>query len=194
MRRSSSRRDGDNLWVTTWLEDGGHLPEHFHPSLEEHWEVLEGSVRLKLDGTWRDLTAADGPLLVARGVRHELRNTQRQPGAPALRGHARRRAGGVPDGGGMGGTRGAVQPRSLPRSLRGAGLDRRASHCASATRPSCARRRPRVQRVVLPIVARGRALRGEQRQVRLALAAQDREVDLDAADAARLGQHRAPAA
>ena len=39
----SFRRDGDNLWVYTWLEDGGHLPEHFHPSLEEHWEVVEGA-------------------------------------------------------------------------------------------------------------------------------------------------------
>ncbi len=26
----------------TWLDDGAHLPEHYHPSLEEHWETLEG--------------------------------------------------------------------------------------------------------------------------------------------------------
>ena len=31
----SFERDGANLWVFTWLEDGGHLPEHFHPTLEE---------------------------------------------------------------------------------------------------------------------------------------------------------------
>jgi hypothetical protein len=29
----------DRLWVFTWLEPGGHLPEHFHPTLEERWEV-----------------------------------------------------------------------------------------------------------------------------------------------------------
>src|SRR3712207_9286606 len=68
------RREGENLWVTSRLEDGGHLPEHFHPTLEERWEVLEGTARVKLDGAWRDLTPADGPVLVERGVRHELRN------------------------------------------------------------------------------------------------------------------------
>jgi quercetin dioxygenase-like cupin family protein len=70
----SFRREGPDLWVYTWLEDGGHLPEHYHPSLEEHWETLEGSARVKLDGTWRDLVPADGPILVARNVRHELKN------------------------------------------------------------------------------------------------------------------------
>jgi len=70
----SFRHAGSDLWVYTWLEDGGHLPEHYHPSLEEHWETVEGSARVKLDGTWRDLVPADGPILVARNVRHELGN------------------------------------------------------------------------------------------------------------------------
>lgn len=55
----SFRREGPELWVYTWLEDGGHLPEHYHPSLEERWETLDGSARVKLDGTWRELV---GPL------------------------------------------------------------------------------------------------------------------------------------
>jgi quercetin dioxygenase-like cupin family protein len=67
-------RDGENLWVLTWMESGGHLPEHFHPSLEERWEALDGTARVKLNGTWRDLAPADGPVLVARNDRHELRN------------------------------------------------------------------------------------------------------------------------
>jgi mannose-6-phosphate isomerase-like protein (cupin superfamily) len=70
----SFRREGPDLWVYSWLEDGGHLPEHYHPSLEEQWETLDGSARVKLDGTWRDLVAADGPVVVARNVRHELKN------------------------------------------------------------------------------------------------------------------------
>jgi quercetin dioxygenase-like cupin family protein len=69
------KREGGNLWVYTWLEDGGHLPEHFHPSLEEYWEALEGTVGVKLDGTWRDLAPEDGPVLVAPNIRHELKNT-----------------------------------------------------------------------------------------------------------------------
>jgi mannose-6-phosphate isomerase-like protein (cupin superfamily) len=67
--------EGQSLWVFTRLEPGGHLPEHFHPTLQERWEVLEGTAAVKLDGRWSDLTAEDEPVVVARGVRHELRNT-----------------------------------------------------------------------------------------------------------------------
>jgi mannose-6-phosphate isomerase-like protein (cupin superfamily) len=70
----SFRREGSDLWVYTWLEDGADLPEHYHPSLEEHWETLEGAARVGLDGVWRDLVPADGPVLVARNVRHALKN------------------------------------------------------------------------------------------------------------------------
>jgi hypothetical protein len=63
-----------NLWVDVRLEDGGHLPEHFHPSLEERWQALDGGVRLKLAGTWRDVVPEDGTILVGRNVRHELKN------------------------------------------------------------------------------------------------------------------------
>lgn len=65
---------GDSLRVFTWLEPGGHLPEHFHPALEERWEVLEGTAKVKVDGRWSDLTAENAPVVVARGVRHELTN------------------------------------------------------------------------------------------------------------------------
>ena len=73
------RREGDALWVDTWLEPGGHLPEHFHPSLEERWQTLEGSVRVKLDGTWRDLVPDDGPVAVLPNMRHELKNESGRP-------------------------------------------------------------------------------------------------------------------
>ena len=69
------RNEGDRLWVYTWLQDGGNLPEHFHPTLTETWEVLGGSAGVKLDARWRELMAADGPVLVEPYVRHELRNT-----------------------------------------------------------------------------------------------------------------------
>jgi mannose-6-phosphate isomerase-like protein (cupin superfamily) len=68
-------RDGGSLRVFTWLDDEGHLPEHFHPTRDERWEVLEGSAGVKVDGRWRELTPGDGPVHVAPGVRHELRNT-----------------------------------------------------------------------------------------------------------------------
>jgi quercetin dioxygenase-like cupin family protein len=70
----SFEREGENLWVYTWMEDGGHLPEHFHPIQEERWESLDGTVRLKLAGEWRDLRPEDGPAVVAQNVRHALKN------------------------------------------------------------------------------------------------------------------------
>jgi mannose-6-phosphate isomerase-like protein (cupin superfamily) len=73
------RREGSDLWVYTWMEDGADLPEHYHPSLEERWETLEGAARVQLDGVWRDLVPADGPLLVAPNVRHQLRNESGRP-------------------------------------------------------------------------------------------------------------------
>jgi hypothetical protein len=66
--------EGPNLWVYTWMDPGGHLPEHFHPATEERWASLDGTVRVKLRGTWRELVPADGPVVVAPNDRHELRN------------------------------------------------------------------------------------------------------------------------
>jgi quercetin dioxygenase-like cupin family protein len=147
------RREGENLWVYTWLEDGGHLPEHFHPSLEEHWEALEGSVRLKLSGTWRDLVPEDGPVLVARNARHELKNTSGRE--VSLRTRV------IPAGhleeflveSARAAREGLYNSRNLPTSFRGAtwlaqfALRHRDETVVTSPPPA-------VQRVVLPLVAR----------------------------------------
>jgi hypothetical protein len=146
-------RDGDTLRVTSWLDDGGHLPEHFHPTLEERWEVLDGVIRLKLDGTWRDLRPADGPVLVGRGVRHELRNTSGR--------QAHLRTDVVPGGGleeflteaAQAGREGLYDHRGLPRSLRGAGWIARFALRFRHETVMCSPP-PAVQRVVLPLLAR----------------------------------------
>jgi quercetin dioxygenase-like cupin family protein len=147
------RREGENLWVTTWLDDGGHLPEHFHPTLEEHWEVLEGAVRLKVDGAWRELTAADGPVTVARGVRHELRN------ASGARAHLQCEV--LPAGSlqefltesARAAREGLYNRHSLPTSLRGAGwiaeFALRHRHETVMCSPP-----PALQRVLLPLIAK----------------------------------------
>ena len=149
----SFRREGENLWVYTWLEDGGHLPEHFHPSLEERWETLEGSVRVKLDGTWRDLVPEDGPVLVAPNVRHELANTS---GREA---HLRTEV--IPARGledfltesARAAREGLYNHRNLPTSFRGAvwlaAFAQRFRDETVMTSPP-----PAVQRVLLPLMAR----------------------------------------
>ncbi len=147
-------RDGDDrLWVLTWLDPGGHLPEHFHPTLDEHWEVLEGTARVKVDGEWRDLTAADGPVLVGRGVRHELRNTGSE--------QARLRTLVEPAGrleeflteSARAAREGLYNARNLPTGLRGAAW---VSEFALRFRDETVMCSPppAVQRVLLPVAAR----------------------------------------
>lgn len=149
----SFERRGDSLWVSTQLEDGGHLPEHFHPSLEERWEVIEGTVRLKLDGSWRDLGPDDGPLVVGRDVRHELRNTSGR--ATRLRTEV------VPAGrleeflteSARAAREGLYDRRNLPTSRRGAGwLARFAMRFRDET-VMCSPP-PALQRLMLPLLAR----------------------------------------
>jgi mannose-6-phosphate isomerase-like protein (cupin superfamily) len=145
--------DGHDLWVHTWLEDGGHLPEHFHPSLEEHWEVVEGAIRIKLDGRWRDLVPADGPVTVSPHVRHELKNDSGR--------EARLRTHVVPAGRlqefltetAEAANQGLYNSRNMPTSWRGAvwaaDLAQRFRDETVMCSPP-----PAVQRVVTPLVAR----------------------------------------
>jgi mannose-6-phosphate isomerase-like protein (cupin superfamily) len=149
----SFRREGADLWVYSWLEPGGHLPEHYHPSLEEHWETLEGSARVKLDGSWRDLRPADGPILVARNVRHELTNESGRP--------ARLRTKVTPAGrleeflteSARAAREGLYNARNLPTGLRGAtwiaDFALRYRDETVMTSPP-----PALQRLLLPLLAR----------------------------------------
>lgn len=149
----SFRRENSDLWVYTWLEDRGHLPEHYHPSLEEHWETLEGSARVRIDGAWRDLVPADGPIVVAPGVRHELKNDSGRV--------ARLRARVTPAGrleeflteSARAAREGLYNARNLPTSFRGAtwiaDFALRFQDETVMTSPP-----PALQRLVLPLLAR----------------------------------------
>jgi hypothetical protein len=149
----SFQGDGPNLWVFTWMDPGAHLPEHFHPSYEEVWEALDGTARVKLDGRWRDLRPEDGPVLVARNVRHELANesggrvrlrTEVKP-AGRLEEFLRETARAAQEG--------LFNERNMPTSLRGALWAARLAHSfrddTVMTFPP-----PALQRVVVPVVAR----------------------------------------
>lgn len=147
------RDEGDELWVHGWFEDGAHLPEHFHPTLEEHWEVVDGALELKLDGRWRILTPEDGPIGVARNVRHELKNTSGHEAQTRTRvlpaGHLQEflteSAQAARDG--------IFNAHGMPTSLRNAAwiaaFALRHSHETVMTSPP-----PAMQRMILPILAR----------------------------------------
>jgi len=146
-------REEDGLWVSTWLEPGGVLPEHFHPTLDERWEVVDGIADVKLAGAWRRLSAADGPVTVAPGVRHALRNKSgaqtllRTWVTPAgrLEAFLRESAWAAQEG--------LYDARNLPRGVRGAAWIadfalRFRDETVMCSPP------PAVQRAVLPVVAR----------------------------------------
>jgi mannose-6-phosphate isomerase-like protein (cupin superfamily) len=151
---SFSFEHGDgHIWVHTWFEDGGHLPEHFHPSLEEHWEVVEGTARVKLDGTWRDLRPEDGPVLVPRNMPHELKN---ESGSPL---YAKSKV--IPGGrleeflteASKAGEEGLYNARNLPTSWKGAMWIAKFAYRFRDETVMCSPP-PAVQRVVLPLVVR----------------------------------------
>ena len=145
--------EGANLWVHCWFEPEAHLPEHLPPTLEERGEMLDGVVQLRLDGHWQWLTVNDGPVVVPRGVAHEIRN----PGGRS----ARARAEVLPAGrleeflreSAQAARDGVFTARGLPTSLRNAvwiaAFAQRHRHETVMTSPP-----PALQRIVLPLLAR----------------------------------------
>lgn len=71
-------RQGDALRVEIWTDPGGGVSaEHFHPRIRERFEVFEGEVTFRVDGSPRRL--GPGEELVAEpGVRHAFENTGAQ--------------------------------------------------------------------------------------------------------------------
>ena len=46
------RPDGEDLWVEVWFQDGAHLPEHYHPTLTEYWQVIFGTFLVLVVRSW----------------------------------------------------------------------------------------------------------------------------------------------
>ena len=68
-------RHGDVLRIEMRVDPGGGVTvEHFHPRIEERFEVLEGELTFRVDGEER--VALNGDRVVALpGVRHAFENT-----------------------------------------------------------------------------------------------------------------------
>lgn len=157
-------RDGGTLRVETWLEPGGHLPEHFHPTLDETWQALAGTARVKLAGTWRDLSPGDGVVPVPRNTRHELRNDSGE--VAHLVGTA------TPPGGleeflteaSRAAQDGLFNARNLPTSRRGAVWVADFAYRFRDETVMCSPP-PALQRAVLPLVARLRGTSARRRSL-----------------------------
>jgi quercetin dioxygenase-like cupin family protein len=68
------RHDPDALEVEgTWGPGGSAPPKHFHPAQDERIEVLEGTLKTRVDGEERELRAGD-VLDIPRGAVHQMWN------------------------------------------------------------------------------------------------------------------------
>jgi mannose-6-phosphate isomerase-like protein (cupin superfamily) len=69
------RRSDDDLLeiVGEWAPSGNPPPKHYHPSQSEHFEVLEGTLRTRVDGVERDLRAGETLDIPPRAV-HQMWN------------------------------------------------------------------------------------------------------------------------
>ena len=61
-----------------WAADGKAPPKHFHPSQDEHFEVLDGQLTVRVDGVERVLGAGE-TIEVPRGAVHQLWNAGEVP-------------------------------------------------------------------------------------------------------------------
>ncbi len=88
-------RRGPVLLIELWVAAGGGVSiAHFHPAIEERFEVLAGEVTFKADGEEIVGRPGDPPVVVKPGVRHSFLNsgeveahvmTEAEPGDPDLR-------------------------------------------------------------------------------------------------------------
>ena len=66
-------REGDVLRNELTADPGSEVPEHFHPHIEERFEILEGEWSFRVNGEDRRAGPGDG-LLVPAGARHKFAN------------------------------------------------------------------------------------------------------------------------
>jgi quercetin dioxygenase-like cupin family protein len=72
-RRTTDEDGGEVLHIETWVDPGGGVTPHIHPSMEERFRVLAGNPSFLAGRKWR--TAGPGEeVVVPAGVRHAYRN------------------------------------------------------------------------------------------------------------------------
>ncbi|CAN5465822.1 hypothetical protein BH20ACT15_BH20ACT15_09070 [soil metagenome] len=119
MRMRFAQRDDDVLLVELWADPGGGVSvAHYHPVMEERFEVLEGEVKFTADGDDVIARPGDPAVVVKPGVRHKFENvgeteahvmTEADPGDPDLQEFLTRAAALA--------RQGAYTRRGIPRGL-----------------------------------------------------------------------------
>src|SRR5439155_2649759 len=73
-QRYRFERQGDVLRLSLWAEPGARVPKHFHPPLEERFEVREGEFTFTV-GRRKQRAGPGDRLVVPPGVPHAFANT-----------------------------------------------------------------------------------------------------------------------
>jgi mannose-6-phosphate isomerase-like protein (cupin superfamily) len=145
-------REGDILRLELWADPGASVPDHYHPSLEERWEVVAGEATFRVDGEERRALPGER-LVVPPGVRHLFRNTGsaearfRVEVEPAM--EIEEFLVGAADLNRRGGFTKSGVPKTPAALLRGAAFSRRYRDTTVLAFPP-----PLVQRVLFPPLAR----------------------------------------
>jgi mannose-6-phosphate isomerase-like protein (cupin superfamily) len=77
--RSAEDTAGALFEATNWVDAGmAGPPVHVHPTAEESYAVVEGTIEVFMDGRWSPLRAGETATVPA-GVPHSVRNASDQP-------------------------------------------------------------------------------------------------------------------
>jgi quercetin dioxygenase-like cupin family protein len=68
----------DAVLVDMWVEPGGGVPPHVHPSMEERFEVISGELSFLAGRKWQTAGAGE-TVVVPAGTRHAYRNSGAEP-------------------------------------------------------------------------------------------------------------------
>ena len=71
--RSRDEDGGEVLHVEVWVDPGGGVPPHVHPSIEERFDVLAGRASFLAGRKWQEAGPGE-TAVVPPGVRHAYRN------------------------------------------------------------------------------------------------------------------------
>jgi quercetin dioxygenase-like cupin family protein len=68
----------DAVLVEMWVQPGGGVPPHAHPSMEERFEVISGELSFLVGRKWQKAVAGE-TVVVPAGTRHAYRNSGSEP-------------------------------------------------------------------------------------------------------------------
>src|SRR5919197_3330622 len=74
-QRYQFTREGESLKVEAWVDPGGGVTPHVHPTMEERFTVLEGEIEFLVGHTWEPRET----VVVPAGTRHAYRNASDEP-------------------------------------------------------------------------------------------------------------------